>query len=144
MYRKIFVLFLLLFFIFGIHADEREINYGDILVVDLYSFFMVNVNYAITKNINGEKIYGSSGGDGWIRYNTPIDGKYILALDFDPTLGWDWAGEEGGYDFIDTLKDEYEIIDVVQDRYSRMAKVELVGGKKYIIVVELQQYGISE
>ena len=142
MYKKFFVLFFGAFFVLGINADERERNYGDILVVDTSPFFMLNVNFRIKKR-NGEKIYGVSGEDGWIRHNTPIDGKYILTLDFDPLLEWDWA-EEDVSDFIDTLKGEYEIINVIQNRDSLMAEVELVGGKKYIIVVKLQEYGISD
>ncbi|GHU87441.1 hypothetical protein FACS189476_02900 [Spirochaetia bacterium] len=149
MCKKIVFIFLFILFIESINADERNMSYGDILLVDDYPFLLINVNYTITKKLNGEKSHGFSGEDGWIRYNTAISGKYILLLDFS-SFEWDWAGDEDDrddfIDFIEILKDkyEYEIIVVVQERYSRMAEVELEGGKKYIVVVELQRYGISE
>jgi hypothetical protein len=146
MKKKISLIVFSIFFVPLIIADEP----GDILLVVWDADYIINVDYAIIYDSGQDVIQGVSGDDGWIRYNEPIVGNYTLALNLDPGLPWDllyWERE--GYEeevlrTKETLKGEYEIINAVQNRSTRVVRVALEGGKKYIINIELQTYGISE
>jgi hypothetical protein len=134
---------LILFFILfasKVIADEP----GDILLVAYWGEYIINVDYTTMTKSKGKRINGRAGEDGWIRFNESMTDDYILYLDFD-SFSWDWAGnEEDVENMIKLLEGEYTIMYAVEDRYTHMVEVELEAGEKYIIMVEFQQYGISE
>jgi len=132
----------IIFFIFISVINVNAQDFGDILILNGTGCLLTNVKYVVTPK-SGKQITGFSDDKGWIKFKTPLTGKYKLYLDFS-----DYDGEVIESDFEELSKMleflvEKNKFQILQLEIDQKINVDLNGKEKYIFVFQTRMHSIS-